>query len=264
MKEENMDRPAGYGDVGEMSHGYWSKRAEEFSRLRMKDYDSPMREAFFYFLKENLPSGRGMGRNQGIRALDIGCGAGFFSLFLDKLGCQVTAVDFSEEMLEQARINAREKGCGDIRFLQMDAQNLEFEDGVFDFIVTRNVTWILPDTKKAYSEMLRVLKPGGRLINMDANYGQVFNAADARGEQPSHPTQSQEQLRLRNRIASGLDITKAARPQWDIMNLWEDGISSIRCIRDVEEYLGIKEWNQNYTRASAGSKAVMFAVIADK
>ena len=53
----------------------------------------------------------------------------------------------------------------------MDAQNLEFEDDVFDVVISRNLTWNLKDPKRAYEEWCRVLKPGGVMINLDANYG---------------------------------------------------------------------------------------------
>lgn len=255
-------------EIGEMSRAYWSGRAEEFSELRMEDYASPMREAFLSFLKQNLPSpcpGTGRKDRGGwVRALDLGCGAGFFSLILHELGCLVTAVDFSEEMLDQARKNAEEKGCEGIRFLQMDAQDLKFPNEAFDLVVTRNVTWILPHAKKAYAEMIRVLSPGGRLINFDANYGRAFNEADARGEKPSHPTQSQEQLQMRNRIARDLDVTMACRPEWDMVELWGRGVSAVKCIRDVEGCLGIETWNRRYNKAGDRGRAVMFGLIADK
>lgn len=250
--------------LGKMSQAYWSRRAEEFSQLRMQDYDSPMREAFYCFLKAHLPwKGREEGEKP-IRALDLGCGAGFFSLILHELGCQVTAVDFSEEMLERAGRNAEERGFEGIRFLPMDAQALKFVDEAFDLVITRNVTWILPDAKKAYGEMLRVLRPGGRLINLDANYGKVFNEADGKGEMPDHPTQSQEQLKMRNRIVRNLDITRAVRPEWDMVEMWGMGVSTVKCIRDVEEYLGIGKWNRHYTTAGDSRRAVMFGLIADK
>ena len=53
----------------------------------------------------------------------------------------------------------------------MDAENPDFPDGTFDVIVSRNLTWTLPDAARAYKEWIRVLKTGGILINADANYG---------------------------------------------------------------------------------------------
>ncbi|MBO4352200.1 MAG: winged helix-turn-helix domain-containing protein, partial [Eggerthellaceae bacterium] len=102
-------------------------------------------------------------------------------------------------------------------------------DGSFDFIVSRNVTWTLEDVDAVYAEVWRVLKDGGVFLNLDANYGRCFNEADSRGEVPTHPTQTLEQLRTRNDIAHDLAITLVDRPQWDIDQFWRLGASEIRC-----------------------------------
>lgn len=127
----------------------------------------------------------------------------------------MTGVDFSAEMLENARKNADALGFPDIAYRRMDAQALDFPDGSFDAVVSRNVTWTLPDPAKAYEEMVRVLRPGGAVVNFDANYGRAFSRAAERGKAPAHPTQTQDQLRERNEIAWSLEICRADRPFWD-------------------------------------------------
>ena len=244
----------------ELSLDYWSNRAEEFSALRIKDYGTSMREAFLQFIKSQLPPIQ----DRRIKALDLGRGAGFFCLLLNELGCEITAIDFSKEMLEQAKKNCEEHQISNITFLQMDAQHLTFPDETFDFLITRNVTWILPDVKKTYEEMLRVLKSQGRLLNIDANYGKTFAESEKRGETSSHPTQSLEQLKTRNRIAKDLAISKVERPQWDFETLWKLGADTISCYRDFEQQLGIKELNRAYTHASNKTRAIMFAIMAKK
>lgn len=146
----------------------------------------------------------------------------------------------------------------------MDAQKLSFADCSFDFVISRNVLWTLPDAAGAYRGMLRVLRPGGILLNMDANYGKTFNEADARSETPLHPTQTQEQLRIRNLISRDLEVTKADRPLWDLDLLWSAGASELRCIRNFEDRIGIKTYNQASVTASAKNASEMFAVIAVK
>lgn len=197
MERERIDR-------------YWAQRAEEFSGLRMKDYGGVMRGNYEAILREHMPDvANGT-------ALDLGTGAGFFAMIMAGLGWRVTAIDYSAEMLEEAERNAAEHGFGDISFLRMDAQALTFVGESFDCVVSRNVTWTLPDPARAYAEMVRVLKPGGRLINFDANYGRAFVRAEERGEKPSHPTQTLEQLLERNEIAKSLYICEKDRPFWDI------------------------------------------------
>lgn len=247
-------------EISMLSNKYWSGRATEFSALRMKDYETPMRARLLEFIASVLPE------SKGIKALDVGCGAGFLTLLLLELGCAVTAVDFSDEMLEEAAQNCRDKGYAGrgAEFINIDAQNLSFADCSFDFVISRNVLWTLPDAASAYRGMFRVLRPGGILLNMDANYGKTFNAADARGETPVHPTQTLEQLRTRNRISRDLEVTKAGRPLWDLSLLWDCGASELRCIRNFENVIGIKAYDQASVTASANSSSEMFAVIAVK
>ena len=246
-------------DIDRLSHEYWSGRAEEFSGLRMAEYETPMRPRLREYIRSLLPS------SKDIRALDVGCGAGFLTLLLLELGCMVTGVDFSKEMLEQAQKNIREKGfdCG-FELLQMDAQKLEFEDESFDFVISRNVIWTIPDAAGACHEMFRVLKAGGTLLNLDANYGKAFNEADARGETPSHPTQNMEQLRTRNAIVRDLEITKADRPIWDLKLFWEAGASQIRCQRDILETLEIERFDSARAAQHAAKRSGMFAVIVTR
>ena len=101
-----------------------------------------------------------------LKILDIGCGAGFFSILLAAKGYDVTGIDLTESMIEEAvSLAAEEKS--NARFQVMDAEKLAFPDETFDVIVSRNVTWNLPHPEKAYVEWLRVLKTGGLLLNYD-------------------------------------------------------------------------------------------------
>lgn len=72
-------------------------------------------------------------------------------------------------MLKEAYRNAGDV-AEDISFYKMDAMDLAFPDDTFDVIVSRNLTWNLPDPKEAYRQWTRVLKPGGLLLNFDANW----------------------------------------------------------------------------------------------
>ena len=246
-------------DIQTLSHDYWSGRAAEFSALRMKEYETPMRNQLLKYIRTLLPDDRP------IQALDVGCGAGFLTLLLLERGCNVTAIDFSDEMLEQAKRNCCEKGFSSgVTFLQMDAQNLLFPDNSFDFVITRNVVWTLPDAETACLEMFRVLKAGGTLLNMDANYGKAFNEADARGELPHHPTQTLEQLRTRNRIVRDLDITKAQRPLWDFSIFWDAGATDIRVERDILSRLSIGQFDTATAAGTQKKAADMFAIIVRK
>ena len=223
--------------IQERINDYWSKRADEFGDARYTDMQSEKRENWTRLIEAHLPDKRPL------RALDVGTGAGFFSFILRDLGCEVTGIDYSGEMLKNAHKNCERLGYTDIRFLQMDAQNLEFEDGSFDFIFTRNVTWTLPDPATAYAEMLRVLSPGGRLMNADANYAAGFKVMDEKGwtekaaeqanTQYAFPARSLEMLRERNEIAKSLYIAEEERPIWDLRVLISHGVERFWLDLDV-------------------------------
>ena len=224
-------------EIQERINAYWSKRADEFGDARYTDMQGRKRENWEKLIKEHLP------HKANIRALDLGTGAGFFSFILYDLGCEVTGIDYSEEMLKNAQKNCDRLGYSGINFIQMDAQKLQFEDESFDFIFTRNVTWTLPDPEKAYKEMLRVLAPGGRVMNADANYSAGFQKMDEDGltekmaeyanQNYTYPAGSLEMLRERNDIAHSLYISEEFRPIWDLRVLMAGGIERFWLDMDV-------------------------------
>lgn len=77
----------------------------------------------------------------------------------------------SQRWQEELRHFLPESKKLDISFRQMDAQNLQYEDESFDVVLSRNLSWTLPDPEQAYRVWHRVLHTGGILLNFDANYG---------------------------------------------------------------------------------------------
>jgi arsenite methyltransferase len=95
--------------------------------------------------------------------LDVGCGAGTTPCFLVKrYGCRVVGVDISERMIERSRERASREGVADrVEFRVADAQDLPFEDDLFDAVITESVTAFPEDKQGAVDEYARVTKPGG-------------------------------------------------------------------------------------------------------
>ena len=78
---------------------------------------------------------------------------------------RVTAIDYSDEMLEKARKKVKEQNLTHIQALkQMDARALEFPDDCFDIVAAMHVLSVVPEPEKVMSEIARVLKPGGKVV----------------------------------------------------------------------------------------------------
>lgn len=95
--------------------------------------------------------------------LEIGCGVGTTTCYLARrYGCRVVGVDLSDRMIEWSRKRARRKGVEQsVEFRTADAQDLPFEDALFDVVISESVTAFPADKQKAVSEYVRVTKPGG-------------------------------------------------------------------------------------------------------
>ena len=96
-----------------------------------------------------------IGRIHDRSVLDVGTGAGRAALMLARGGARVTAVDASEQMLEEARKRAADQ-LAKVNFLRGDAHHLEFKDGSFDVVVCLRVLMHTPDWRQSLSELCRV------------------------------------------------------------------------------------------------------------
>jgi MPBQ/MSBQ methyltransferase len=109
----------------------------------------------------------------GERLLDIGSGLGGPARYLAKVcGCRVTGVDLTAEFVAVAIDLARRAGlAGQVDFRQGSALDLPFADASFDLAWSQNVAMNIADRPRYYSEMRRVLKPGGHLAIQDVAQG---------------------------------------------------------------------------------------------
>jgi len=100
--------------------------------------------------------------------LDYGCGNGVHTIFLIKAGAKkVVGIDLSEKSLEIARERIKREGLeGKVEFLKMDCEKMDFPANYFDIIFDGG-TFSSLDLKKAYPELVRVLKSDGILIGIE-------------------------------------------------------------------------------------------------
>ena len=102
----------------------------------------------------------------GGRVLDVGSGAGTDSLVAAQMvgpTGSVTGIDMTPEMLGKSRAAAAQMGLGNVTFLEADAERLPFDDASFDVVISNGVIDLIPEKDAVFSEIFRVLVPGGRI-----------------------------------------------------------------------------------------------------
>jgi ubiquinone/menaquinone biosynthesis C-methylase UbiE len=102
------------------------------------------------------------------RVLDAGCGPGLVACFLAPFVRELVGVDVTPAMLDKARAMAAERGIDNARFVEGAFERLPFADASFDGVVTRYTFHHVLDTELAMAELVRVCKPGGRVVVCDA------------------------------------------------------------------------------------------------
>ena len=239
---------------------YWTQRSHDFGTVRRNELEDEMGRKWFRELEKHLPE------NGKMKILDVGTGTGFFAVLLAQAGHRVEGVDLTPAMLEEARALAAQRGL-DITFREMDAQTLDYEDGCFDAVISRNLTWTLPDPERAYGQWFRVLKPGGVLLNFDANW---YRYLWDRGAEQAHARDRENlwasdvrdetagtDVSAMEAIARQAPLSARMRPGWDLGVLRGLGLQAAA---DTEI------WRQVWTREERINNAStpMFLVEARK
>ena len=214
---------------------YWTKRAPGYSEVVEQELISQQKDKWNAVLSREIQSHFSERRDRPLKVLDIGTGPGFFALLLAEQEYEVTAIDLIPEMLEEAKRHAG-KNADSIRFIEMNAETLLFEDCCFDLVTSRNLTWNLPHPETAYREWTRVLKPGGLMINFDANwYRYLFDDSAKKAYETDRRRSAEEGIQDLNigenfdvmeAIAGRIPLSRMIRPAWDLKILSDLGMSA--------------------------------------
>jgi ubiquinone/menaquinone biosynthesis C-methylase UbiE len=115
----------------------------------------------------------------GDAALDVACGPGTVVVAFAARVRQATGLDATQAMLDEARKLAARSGVGNVAWTQGDVYALPFADGAFDIVSCRFALHHFEDPARAFAEMVRVCRPGGRLVLCDAIASDDPRKADA-------------------------------------------------------------------------------------
>ena len=214
---------------------YWTGRAGGYSRVNQEELAGRGRDRWKQCLREGITGHFPGKRPEDLHVLEAGTGPGFFAILLCEMGFHVTAVDLTPAMLTRARQNAGVL-AGQITFLEMNAEQLDFADEEFDVVISRNLTWNLPHPQLAYAEWNRVLKPGGLIMNFDANwYAYLFDEAAQAAYEADRANTRKHGIRDENvgdnfdvmeNIARRVPLSRIRRPAWDMEQLTALGMQA--------------------------------------
>jgi SAM-dependent methyltransferase len=114
------------------------------------------------------------GLEAGERVVDIGSGGGFGCFYAaSQVGPtgHVAGIDMTEEMLAKSRATARAMGLGHVEFMEGLIETMPIDDASVDVVISNGVINLCPDKEQVFSEIHRVLKPGGRVQFADIANG---------------------------------------------------------------------------------------------
>jgi tocopherol O-methyltransferase len=190
----------------------------------------------------------------GSAVLDVGSGVGGPALYLaGALGCTVDGVTLSAAQVESARQRAEAAGLAErVRFRQIDAMRTGYPDGSFDVVWALESVMHMPDLAAFFTEMLRLLRPGGILAianwtvrdgELDADeaalIGQILRHQVAAGfaSVPEH-----------ERLAAAAGFTAITTADWTkaVANSWDPGFAGVpqvggpRTMRELARNHGVE------------------------
>lgn len=177
---------------------------------------------------------------EGERALDVACGDGQLAIPMARAGASVTGIDIAPNLISQARERAFREGLG-IRFDEGDVEQMPYDDGSFDVVTSFFGAMFAPRPWLAAGEMLRVTRPGGRILmanwTPEGFIGQMFKVVSAYAP-PSPlmppPLMWGDEDVVRRRLGSTIAELRTAR--YRIPFIYPYGVEEV--VRHYRSYFG--------------------------
>ncbi|HKR61797.1 MAG TPA: class I SAM-dependent methyltransferase [Pyrinomonadaceae bacterium] len=158
-----------------------------------------------------------LGLKPGDRVLDVACGSGNTAIPAARTGANVTGVDIATNLLEQSRARAAAEGLK-IQFDEGDAENLRYDDGSFDVVVTMFGAMFAPRPELVTKELVRVCRPGGRIVmgnwTPEGHVGEMFKTTGRHVPPPPtmpSPIKWGDEATVRERLQDGIADLKLTR-----------------------------------------------------
>ncbi|MCJ7840868.1 class I SAM-dependent methyltransferase [Lederbergia sp. NSJ-179] len=219
---------------------YWDNSTEIYDEIIQEELSGFKKDAWIHILQEHLQNKRPL------QILEMGTGPGFFAILLAKMGHEVTALDFSENMIKAAKKNASDNRVF-VHFVHTSTESPFSSTDTYDVIISRNVTWTLHFPEKTYTEWYKWLKEEGRLLIFDANWniglanrvhGEIYQSDIERAKKLGFLTyDNQELFDEGDDISKNLPMTFAMRPDWDKAVLSQLGFRDIKIRQDFQEQI---------------------------
>ena len=240
---------------------YWDARSKGYGISTRKELEQDNN------VLRNIMRHR-MNLNRKLKVVDMGTGAGGSAITMARLGHDVTSIDASEKMLEEARKNAILAKV-DINFILGDVTAPPLLKHNYDLVVAKSVVWNLIDPTAAYAAWIDLLKPGGAIIIIDGNWYLEEFDEDFRKRRVymdmkygkdnnlhAHTNIDGVDLDIIRRLSCNFPASMERRPAWDVGVLIGLGIS------DLKIYSLDKEPFSVLTRDGLMKIPLSFAIIA--
>jgi ubiquinone/menaquinone biosynthesis C-methylase UbiE len=175
-----VERHYGRGEILDSILRALREMGKEIGRLSPSDL-APVDEFHIRGREATVELANRASLRPGLRVLDVGSGLGGSVRYLaSEHHCRVTGIDLTREYVDTAAALAELVGLkGAVEFRQSSASNMPFGDGSFDVVWTEHVQMNIADKRAFYTEIARVLIPGGRLVFHDIFQGE--------GGEPHYP-----------------------------------------------------------------------------